>query len=250
MAPNPSSAAAHVDMIVRRAWEFSRAHSADPAIRDTFGYFTRHPIARLNRRRLVALVERTLEEAQRLGRAPRVLDLACGGGLIAETIASTGAPTLGLDLNEGEIGLAREFARAAQFDTANLIEDPHWEGRVEAVLGATPDVVVLAYALHHLPKVEGFVTRLGSWLPPNALVLVNEENPRSPLFRAKHLYRTWVKRNTDEEWHRTYGGWKRLLVEAHFEVGGPAGHDPIRWLASIEPELCWSLVFAARRRAD
>jgi SAM-dependent methyltransferase len=250
MSPNRNIASGYADSVLDRARKFIATHDGDEAIRDTFAYFAHHPVARLNRRRLITLVERTLDEAQRLGRAPRVLDLACGGGLIAEAIASTGAPTLGLDLNEREIALAREFAQAAQFDTANLIGDPHWEEQVVSVLGAMPDIVVLAYALHHLPRVEAFVTRLGAWLPADALVLVNEENPRSPLFRAKHLFRTWIKRNTDEEWHRTYGGWKRLLAAAHFDVGEPVGHDPIRWLPAVKTELCWSLVFSARRRAD
>lgn len=250
MSSNREMASMHTDRALDRARSFIRERGDDPAIRDTFCYFTSHPLARLNRRRLIALVQRTLEETRRLGRPPRVLDLACGGGLIAETIATTGATTLGLDLNAHEIELASAFASAATFETADLIEDSAWERRVEVVLGGPPDIVVLAYALHHLPRVEGFVARLGTWLPAGALVLVNEENPRSPLFRAKHLFRTWVKRNTETEWHRTYGGWARLLSEARFEVEAPAGYDPIRVLGTLAPQRCWSLVFGARRRAN
>jgi 2-polyprenyl-3-methyl-5-hydroxy-6-metoxy-1,4-benzoquinol methylase len=179
------------------------------------------------------------------------LDLACGGGLIACAVAATGNTVLGLDSSAIEIELARTFAReqepGASFQQVDLIDDPGWESVVRQELGAAPDVVVLAYALHHLPRVESFAERLGRLLEPGALLVVNEENPRSPLFALKHQYRTWVKRNTDLEWHRSYPAWRSLLEASGFDVAAPRGLDPVPALGRLVPHLCWSLVFHATR---
>src|SRR5262249_55519496 len=149
----------------------------------------------------------------------------CGGGLIACSIASLGHNTLGLDLRSDEVALARLFSSEehlpGRFEQADLLQDADWEARAEAILGGRPDIIVLAYALHHLPGVEDFVARLGAWLPADARLLINEENPVSPVFRLKHIVRTWIQHDTDVEWHRTYGGWKQVLDARGFSTAPP-----------------------------
>ncbi|MGZ3687890.1 MAG: class I SAM-dependent methyltransferase [Bdellovibrionota bacterium] len=233
------------------ASHFFRRYREDPKARQTFGYFTHHPVAKLNGVRLETLLARLEERSRTLHRPLRVLDLACGGGLISCAISSLGHRVLGLDLDAQEIALARKYAleekQNALFHPMDVIEDPKWEAFCEETLGGRPDVIVLAYALHHLPRVEEFLSRVSTWLPPESWLLVNEENPRSPLFRLKHRVRGLIQRDTEQENHRTFEGWKSLLEQRGFQVSDPVGADPLPGLARVRPSLCWSLIFTARR---
>ena len=236
--------------VLQRAESFRRRHSNDKNVGRTYGYFTHHPVAPLNRKRLTLLLEALLERSDQLKRPLRVLDLACGGGLITCAIASQGHRTLGLDLSAEEIHLAKLFAQEERLDgmflQMNLIDDPTWEKTVEHTLGGKPDVITLAYALHHLPQVESFVERLSRWLDPGACLLVNEENPESPLFQLKHRIRTWIQHDTEVEWHRSFDGWKQLLENNRFRVRHePIGADLLPVLGRVRPGKCWSLVFTA-----
>ncbi|MDR3607052.1 MAG: class I SAM-dependent methyltransferase [Oligoflexia bacterium] len=240
-----------VKTVLGKAKSFHRRHGTDRAARSTFGYFTRHPVAPLNQRRLRMLADSAQERSQSLGRPLRVLDLGCGGGVITCTIAALGHQTLGLDLSRDEVRMAKLFATeetlSGKFLRADLLKDPDWEKQSEEVLGGKPDLVTLAYALHHLPEVESVIERLSWWLGPDSLLLVNEENPRSPLFRLKHLVRTWIQKDTETEWHRSFEGWKAILHEAGFAIASPpVGADMIPALDRLLPERCWSLVFTAQ----
>lgn len=241
--------------ILQAAQRFYARHRNQPEVRRTFGYFTHHPVAPLNQRRLRVLLEELDQERhERTEKRPlRILDLACGGGLITAAIASLGNRTLGVDLDPAEIRLAQLFTSEERLDgvfmRADLIQEQDWETRVEQTLGGKPDVVTMAYALHHLPQVEQFLERLGRWLPSGAALIVNEENPESPLFRLKHRVRGVIQKDTETEWHRSFDGWRTALRSAGFETArGPRGLDFIPGLGRLAPLRCWSLVFMARKR--
>lgn len=241
----------NVDDVLSRAGSFLSRHRAEPHVEPTFKYFTDHPVAPLNRKRLGLLLDAIERLAAAAGRPLRVLDLACGAGIVTCAVSALGHRTHGLDLCGEEVALARRFAEeerlAGDFAVANLVEDPDWEQRAEQRLGGRPDVVILAYALHHLPRVEDFVARLGRWLQPGACLVINEENPLSPMFRLKHVVRTILQGDTDTEWHRTHRAWKNILDARGFDTSRPRGADMAPWLDTLAPGLCWSLVFTARR---
>ena len=240
-----------VNNILSRAASFRERHKNDRTVQLTFGYFTHHPVAPLNKKRLRYMLENLQKRSGELGRPLRVLDLACGGGLITCAIAALGHRTLGMDLSTDEIRWAQAFAHEenlnGMFVQADLLGPDSWERTAEEILGGKPDVITLAYALHHLPDVEAFVSRLSRWLDAGAQLLINEENPDAPLFRLKHRVRTWIQKDTDVEWHRTYLGWKQLLESARFETGLPKGADILPGLGQMMPEKCWSLVFTAHK---
>lgn len=252
MADAQTSSKNSVRSILKHAEAFHQRHRSDAAIQRTFGYFTHHPVAPLNRKRLRLLLDALQEESATLKRPLRVLDLACGGGLITCSMASLGHRVVGVDLSAEEIRMARLFAGEQKLDglfvQADVPADADWEKRVEAALGGRPDVVTLAYALHHLPQVELFVEKLGGWLNPGAVLLINEENPESPVFRLKHLVRGLIQNDTETEWHRTFSGWKSLLQGSGFLLARPVrGADLIPLLGLLWPAKCWSLVFTAQR---
>ena len=241
--------------ILEAAARFHSEHKEEAGIGDTFGYFTDHPVAGLNRRRLQAILSRLEQRRRELGRPLRILDVACGGGLITGAAAAGGNTVFGIDLSDGEISLAQRFnattpppeGGTVRFASGNVIDDADWEKLAEQHLQGKPDAIILAYALHHLPKVDRFCERVGKWLDPGALLVINEENPKAPMFRLKHQVRTWIQKDTEEEWHRTYSRWKELLEPCGFRVGDPVGLDPLPGLGSLFPLRCWSLVFSARK---
>lgn len=238
--------------VLKSAESFSARHAHDAAIALTYRYFTRHPVAPLNQKRLRALLESAGRRAAELKRPLRILDLACGGGIITCALASMGHRALGIDLNSSELRMARMFAQEEKLDgmflRSDLLADSGWERAAQETLGGKPDIVTLAYALHHLPEITPFLKRLGSWLEPPSQLLINEENPDSPLFRLKHRVRTWIQKDTDTEWHRSFDEWKRL-IEAHgFKVSPTIiGLDMLPGMARVKPDKCWSIVFTAQR---
>jgi 2-polyprenyl-3-methyl-5-hydroxy-6-metoxy-1,4-benzoquinol methylase len=243
-----------VKKTLQHAESFYRRHSRDKAVSLTYGYFTHHPVAPLNRKRLKMLLGVLENRSRELKRPLLVLDLACGGGLITCAIAAMGHRTLGLDLSHDEIRMARLFAQEetlnGMFEQTDLLADLAWEKKVEETLGGKPDVVILAYALHHMPpdRIDAFAHRLGQWLDSGAILLINEENPASPLFRLKHEVRTLIQKDTEVEWHRTFGGWRQLLEPSGFRLANrPMGADIVPALGAVAPGLCWSLVFTAVR---
>lgn len=239
------------DEVLTTATQFISANSSNAELskrlEPTFNYFTTHPVAPLNRRRLELLLERMAAVEK-----PRILDLACGAGLITCAASRLGGSILGLDISPSEIELARKFAAFgkfdARFDVIDLMTHPKWYDQVESALGGAPHFVLMAYALHHLPGVERFVTELSAKLPSGTVVLVNEENPLSPLFRLKHLVRGVLQRDTEVEWHRTRGGWAKLFRAERFKDLKPTrGADPVPGLPKVAPGACWSLVFEFER---
>lgn len=241
----------HVKSVIQKANGFQQKYSNDPAIKNTFGYFTRHPVAPLNQRRLQLLSEIAEQQSRELGRALRILDLGCGGGIISSSMALLGHQALGFDLCEQEIKMAKLFTEEekidARFQQVDLIKNLNWEKEAEAILGGKPDLIILAYALHHFPEVDLVVERLSQWLDSDSILLINEENPQSPLFRLKHRIRTWIQKDTDVEWHRSFHGWSTLLHRSGFRTKDPLyGVDFIPGLKKIAPERCWSLIFTAQ----
>jgi 2-polyprenyl-3-methyl-5-hydroxy-6-metoxy-1,4-benzoquinol methylase len=234
-----------LEQLIKRAESFCELHREEPHVQDTYGYFTRHPFSKLNQKRLSTILQLLKNAAPR-----KVLDIACGGGLITHAIASMGMDVLGVDINAEEIKLAETFTlepkTSAQFLLMDMVTDQNWEKQIEKKLGGKPQTIVLAYALHHLPHVERFLERLSLWVEKDTLLIINEENPLSPSFRAKHVLRSWIQKDTETEWHRTFKQWKKLLKENQFQVSKQViGLDMVPWVGTISPSLSWSLVFTA-----
>lgn len=216
----------------------------------TYGYFLRHPVAPLNRRRLEAIVKLM---AQQKSKPSRILDIACGGGLITTALAMafSSARTLGVDLNPTEIQLAQSFAKtvgsSAQFLQLDVLSSDAWFSTCEQKLGGPPSDIVCAYALHHLPQVDRFLDVLAKKLPAGARVIVNEENPHSPLFRLKHWVRGRIQKDTDTEWHQPLATWRRAFEQRGFSCAPAQGLDLVPGLGKVAVNVCWSVVFIAQK---
>ncbi len=110
-----------VDRVLEEAKAFVHENSGDPGMSHTFGYFTDHPVARLNRERLTLTLE---EVAERAPGGARLLDMGCGGGLFTAAFAASGYLTAGVDLAPEEIARAHRFAERMKSRALTLRRRP------------------------------------------------------------------------------------------------------------------------------
>jgi 2-polyprenyl-6-hydroxyphenyl methylase / 3-demethylubiquinone-9 3-methyltransferase len=112
----------------------------------------------------------------------RVLDVGCGGGILADSMARRGAQVLGIDLASKALRVAQLHALEAQ--TPNV---EYREVSVEELAGAQPgsfDVVTCMEMLEHVPDPASVVQACGKLVKPGGWVFFStiNRNPKSFLF--------------------------------------------------------------------
>lgn len=229
-------------LVFRAAKKFYQLYGkTKPEIKLSFQYFTEHPIAPLNAKR----TDLILDHARAIPQANEkiLLDFACGGGIIAACLAKEGFTVYGLDPDKSEIALAKQFASFVNAPVKYIVGDSFasWEKQITTSVGKKPEVFVFGYALHHFENIEEFLKRLSQYLPPGSFLIVNEENPNSPLFRLKHRVRTWIQNDTQTEHQRTLSEWTKMLEKNSFTciAATPADFLPAQWLGT---KYAWSYV--------
>ena len=106
----------------------------------------------------------------------RVLDLGCGGGFMAETMATRGARVTGIDPSPAAIATARDHAGANALPIDYLVAS----GEALPFAAATFDIVVCVDVLEHIKAWEGVVSEVRRVLRPGGLFLFDTIN-RNPL---------------------------------------------------------------------
>jgi SAM-dependent methyltransferase len=119
----------------------------------TIDQFTRQagPFAERHTARTDAEVLRLIREAARVGPGRRVLDVACGPGLVALSLAEVAGRVTGLDLTPAMLDKAREIQRERGLDNLS------WGlGRADALPypDGSFDAVVTRFSFHHLTRTE------------------------------------------------------------------------------------------------
>ena len=111
----------------------------------------------------------------------RVLDVGCGGGILAESMAERGAKVTGIDLGEKALGVAK-LHRLESGVTVDyrLIS-------AEALAAESPaafDVVTCMEMLEHVPDPAAIVAACASLVVPGGIVIFAtlNRNPKSYLF--------------------------------------------------------------------
>ena len=157
--------------------------NADPAELEKFGALAHRwwdpesdlfgPLHRINPIRL-EWVERVAGPLA--GR--RVLDVGCGGGILAESMATRGADVLGIDLSEKSLGVARlhqlESGVAVAYRTVSA----------EALAREQPaafDIVTCMEMLEHVPDAASTVAACAQLTKPGGMMLFStlNRNPKS-----------------------------------------------------------------------
>jgi 2-polyprenyl-6-hydroxyphenyl methylase/3-demethylubiquinone-9 3-methyltransferase len=159
------------------------------------------------------------EICRHFGRDPKALDalkgislidIGCGGGLVAEPMARLGATVTGIDASEKNIGVARVHADAEGLAIdyrATTAEDL-------AATGAAFDVVLALEIVEHVADVPFFLAECAKMVRPGGLMIVSTLNRTAKAFAlavvgAEYVL-GWLPRGTHD--------WKKFVRPAELEA--------------------------------
>lgn len=121
---------------------------------------------------------------ERLGRCPRVLDVACGTGILLKQLLAQvpGVEAYGVDASADMLVQARMALKAqlqvhlerAQIGTGETANLPYAQ--------ETFDLITCTNALHDIPEPAGMLAGLGKLLAPGGQLVVEDFAPREPRF--------------------------------------------------------------------
>jgi ubiquinone/menaquinone biosynthesis methyltransferase len=110
----------------------------------------------------------------------RALDLACGTGDIAFSLAARGAFVVGLDITHRMLQLANAKSGAARFITGDMLALPF--------MSETFDVVTTGYGLRNVPDIGAALSEIARVLKPGAVLLSLDFNrPANAVVRGVYL---------------------------------------------------------------
>jgi 2-polyprenyl-6-hydroxyphenyl methylase/3-demethylubiquinone-9 3-methyltransferase len=146
----------------------------------------------------------------------RVLDVGCGGGLLAESLAHAGAEVTGIDLAPGMIEVARlhaaESALAIDYRVAAAEELARAQVRFDVItcmemLEHVPDPAAMTATLARLLRPGGalFVSTLNRNLKSFLLAIVGAEYLLNLIPRGTHEYERLILPSELARWARAAG---------------------------------------------
>ncbi|TVQ33829.1 MAG: bifunctional 2-polyprenyl-6-hydroxyphenol methylase/3-demethylubiquinol 3-O-methyltransferase UbiG [Geminicoccaceae bacterium] len=182
-----------------------------------------------------------------------VLDVGCGGGLLAEPLARLGGTVTGIDLVAGALHTARRHAAEEGLEIAYRLEP----AEALAAAGERFDLVVASEVIEHVEEPTGFVATLGALTAPGGLLVITTLNrtPRAfveAIVGAEYLL-GWLPRGT-HRWQRfvkpaELAAWLRRSGFAVDRLSG-MGWNPARNDFELRRDVSVNYLLAARRLGD
>lgn len=171
----------------------------------------------------------------------RVLDIGCGGGILAESMAAVGATVTGIDMAEAPLGVARLH----QIESGVAVE--YQRSTAEDFAAQHPgqfDVVTCLEMLEHVPSPAQVIASVTTLLRPggHAFFSTINRNPKSFLFAivgaeyvlkllpaGTHEYQKFIRPSELDNWARNAG----LIL--HDSIG--MHYNPVTREYSLGPGL-------------
>ena len=147
----------------------------------------------------------------------RVLDVGCGGGILAEAMAAAGAEVVGIDMGETPLAVARLHA------AENEVEIDYRRITAEQMAGAEPagfDLVTCLEMLEHVPDPASTVAACATLVKPGGEIFFStiNRNPKAWLLaivgaeyllrmlpRGTHEYAKLIRPSELASWCRASG---------------------------------------------
>jgi len=146
----------------------------------------------------------------------RILDIGCGGGILAEPLARLGADVMGADPSQENIAVASAHAQ----DSGVSVDYRATTAEALAEQGEQFDIVLAMEVVEHVANVEDFVATCGSMVKPGglliaatlnrtmksfALAIVGAEYVARLLPKGTHQYRDFIRPSELAAWLRASG---------------------------------------------
>lgn len=181
----------------------------------------------------------------------RALDVGCGGGILAEALAQSGAQTTGIDLAEKALKVAELHAleSGAQVNYQAI--------SAEALALTEPasfDIVTCMEMLEHVPDPISVVKACATLAKPGATLFFStlNRNPKSYLFAiigAEYLLRLLPKGTHDYRKFITPSELGHFVRDAGLEIIGIKGlsYNPITQIYSLTNDTTVNYLIATRK---
>lgn len=187
-------------------------------------------------------------------RGRRVVDIGCGGGILAESMARRGASVLGIDLATKPLGVARLHALEADVQGVD-----YREIAAESLAAEQPeayDIVTCMEMLEHVPDPAAIVGACAALVRPGGWVFLStlNRNPKSFLFaivgaeyvldllpRGTHEYSRFI-RPSELARHCRAAGLELLATRG-------LGYNPLTRRYRLTDDTSVNYLFACRKGA-
>ncbi|MDX1605288.1 MAG: bifunctional 2-polyprenyl-6-hydroxyphenol methylase/3-demethylubiquinol 3-O-methyltransferase UbiG [Candidatus Competibacterales bacterium] len=163
----------------------------------------------------------------------RVLDVGCGGGILAEAMAARGAEVVGIDLAEAPLAVARLHLMESGDESVRRAVDYRHASAEDLALQepAGFDIVTCLEMLEHVPDPAAVVAACRQLVKPAGQVFFStiNRNPKSFLFaivgaeyilrllpKGTHEYRKLIRPSELEAWARAAGLETVDLIGMHY----------------------------------
>jgi 2-polyprenyl-6-hydroxyphenyl methylase/3-demethylubiquinone-9 3-methyltransferase len=157
-----------------------------------------------------------------------VLDIGCGGGILAESMAALGARVTGIDLGEAPLAVAKLHLKESglKVDYRHVSAEDLAREQLAAF-----DVVTCMEMLEHVPDPASTIAACAKLVKPGGQVFFStiNRNPKSWLFaivgaeyvlnllpRGTHEYMKFIKPSEIERWARHAGLSVREFIGMHY----------------------------------
>ncbi len=157
-----------------------------------------------------------------------VVDIGCGGGILAESMAAAGADVTGIDMAEGPLAVARLH----QVESGVGVD--YRQSTAEELAAANAgqyDIVTCLEMLEHVPSPAQIIASVHTLLRPGGLAFFStiNRNPKSFVFAiigaeyvlkllpaGTHEYRKFIRPSELESWARDAGLELKASIGMHY----------------------------------
>ena len=158
----------------------------------------------------------------------RAVDIGCGGGILAESLADSGADVIGIDMAEGPLAVARlhQHESGAEVDYRQMTAE-----ELAASEAGEYDVVACLEMLEHVPDPSQVIRSCAELVRPGGDIIFStiNRNPKSFMLaivgaeyvlrllpRGTHEYDKFIRPSELETWARDAGLELQASIGLHY----------------------------------